>query len=316
MPDPSTPDEPPAASSPSGDAAEDPSTAPGPEPEAPAARPSAGWRSWAVAGAAAGVVVVAGIFLTRGKGDDGTPVQASASQGQTSDGGGQGGLALAMRGAQGKITKIDGPTLTLSATDRDGATSTVTVTTDEDTTFTDVVDGTAADVHRGDHVLVLGAVADGKVTAQRLTDNGDQDLADGFQRRGTGNGGGDLAPPGGFSPPEGFIPPEGAGDGQALGGATFGTVTQVDGDEITVSTQGDQSVVVTVDGDTEITVTKDISLDDLETGDEVRAEGERDGDTVAADAIRRGEGGFFAGGPGGGFRRSGDGSGSSTASAS
>ena len=60
------------------------------------------------------------------------------------------------RGAQGKITAINGTTLTLDSTDFSGATSTVTVTTDADTKVTETVSGSVSDVAVGDNVLVVG----------------------------------------------------------------------------------------------------------------------------------------------------------------
>jgi hypothetical protein len=267
-------------------------------PETPvASEPPKGpsWRSWAVAGAACGVVVVVGILLTRDHGDGATPLQAtSVSPDQQV---GPDGRSFADPGALGEITAIDGSTITLRST-RPGRSDSeeVTVETDDDTRFTDVVDGSLADVHDGDHLVVRGVDGDddtdGEVVAASITDNGDEEL-----------GGGVLGGPGSFRTegggpvdgtmvlPEGATPPDGPPDGSThiLSRITAGTVTKVDGDQITLrAPQGDE-VVVRTTTDTEVKVLEEIGIHDLRRGDEVRVTGERDDDVVTATSVRRGD---------------------------
>jgi hypothetical protein len=241
------------------------------------------------------MVVVVGVLLTRDRGDDGSaPLQAGAS---TPDQLGPTGRSFSDHGAQGEITEVDGSTLTLRST-RPGSSEaeTVTVETDGDTTFTDLVDGSIGDLHTGDNVLVRGVDGDddtdGRLAAASITDNGDQDPGaavlggpGGFRTEGGG------PPDGAIVVPEGAAPPEGGPDGgtRMLARITAGTITEVDGDRITVETPEGDQVVVTTTSDTDVRVQEEIGLGDLEEGDDVRVVGERDGDVVTASSVRRGE---------------------------
>ena len=77
----------------------------------------------------------------------------------------------------------------------------------------------------------------------------------------------------------------------------MGEITAIDGDRITVETPFDEEIVVTVADDTEVKVTEEISIDDLEEGDEIRVIGDREDDVVSADSVRRGDAPMVFGGP-------------------
>jgi hypothetical protein len=69
-----------------------------------------------------------------------------------------------------------------------GQTSTVKVTTSDDTVVTETTQGAVSDVKAGDHVAVVGDTTNGTVTARRIMDTGD--LADaGFGPRSSTRGG-------------------------------------------------------------------------------------------------------------------------------
>ena len=84
---------------------------------------------------------------------------------------------------------------------------------------------------------------------------------------------------------------------EVLNRITMGEITAIDGDRITVETPFDEEIVVTVADDTEVKVTEEISIDDLEEGDEIRVVGDREDDVVSADSVRRGDAPMVFGGP-------------------
>ncbi len=89
--------------------------------------------------------------------------------------------------------------------------------------------------------------------------------------------------------------------GAAAGGATFGTVKQVDGSTVTIETPDGQTKKVTTTGGTEIRVLKEGTVGDLATGTQITVTGtERDDGTIEATAITSGLRGFGRGPAGGG----------------
>jgi hypothetical protein len=274
---------------------------PGPA-QAPAGPPhpkTAGWKSWAAAGGVAALVVVGGVVATRHHGSSSpAAVQASStpSQGAT----GAQGQGFANRGAQGTIASIKGSTLTVDATDRSGATSTVTVSTSKATTYTDAVAGKVSDLAVGDTVLVRGADTNGAVTATSVTEGAT------ISRGGFAGGGGTPPTGAGNGPPAGATPPngqpgaggQGGPGGFAGGGFTAGSIASINGDTFTVKAADGTQVVVTTTADTTVTVTKKISFADLKKGDNVAVVGQRTDNAVTATSVRRGQLGGFGGGPG------------------
>ena len=232
-------------------------------------------------GAAAALALVGGgigVAAMSGATDANRPTVAAAAAAQAEDDGSApatcepgGGMR---RGAGGTISAIDGSTLTLEG--REG--EAVTVTTTDETTVRDAAEGAVPDIAEGDHVVVMGAEADGAVTAVRVVDLGELDPeAD--------------RPEGAPAPPEGEAPtpPEGAPDGGRPGRPTAGTVASVDGATFTVTTAEDETVTVTTTDETEVTVVTEIAVSDLAVGDEIRVGGEVTDGTVAADRITRGD---------------------------
>ena len=298
MSDPTAPDLPALPPEPEGAPQSEgsPASAPDPTPS-PEGKPAAGWKGWVAAGAACGVVVVGGIYVTRD--DDPAAVDTTAPQGQVDSFGGPG------RGAFGEVTDIDGSTITLTSSipGDDGEESEVTVETDDDTTFTDVVDGEVGDLAVGDSIVVSGEVAEGAVTAESVTEQGDDELGSGPMRSGDApvlqegevpDDGSIRVFPGGQAPSGGMAPADGM---EVLNRITMGEITAIDGDRFTVETPFDEEIVVTVDADTEVRVTEEISIDDLEEGDEIRVVGDREDDVVSADSVRRGDAPMVFGGP-------------------
>lgn len=294
-----------------------------------------GLTSWIGAGVAAAALVVGGAVVIGRSGPvaaDADPAAATTAATSASESGSSTGSATsgpgdasgsgspsrpsdaagpeAMRppGGAGAITAIDGTTLTLAATDPSGAETTLTVTTDDTTTYTEVVAGAVPDLAVGDHVVVMGEADDTgtAVTAAAIVDRGDQAPLGG---RGGGMPGG--APPEGMAPPEGVVPPEGMAppegmtppDG-AVGHArpTMGTITAIDGATVTVEDEDGSAVTVTTTADTQVSVIRAITFADLRVGDSVRVHGESDGTTVTAVAVQRGDltAGPMMGGHGGG----------------
>ena len=87
-----------------------------------------------------------GIVLTQHHGSSSSSTVAAAST-QGGAGGGAGGLAS--RGAQGTVDSIKGSTLTVTSTQPDGTTSTVSVATTGKTVYTDTVTGKVSDLKVG-----------------------------------------------------------------------------------------------------------------------------------------------------------------------
>jgi hypothetical protein len=231
----------------------------------------------------------------------------SQSESQATATGGANGFRSG-RGTRGTITGVDGSTITVDATDANGGSSTVEVTTDSDTRVTEAVAGTVSDIAVGDTVMVEGSTSGTSIAATAIRDVGDQAIGAGAMgaqppddgSAPTGAPGGGEMPNGGQAPSgdqSGQVPPNGRPGG---GQGTFGTVTAVDGSTITIEMQDGTTMTVSTASDTTVTVTREISVADLVTGDTISVTGTTSGSTVAATSIRRGEiGGGFGAPPGG-----------------
>ena len=106
--------------------------------------------------------------------------------------------------------------------------------------------------------------------------------------------GGGRLPGGGQFPGQGGgqFPGQGGGQGGAFPGAdaTFGTITAVAGDSITLETANGEVITVRIGDETAIQVTDQGSIADLAEGDTVVVAGERQGETVDADTINEAAG--------------------------
>jgi hypothetical protein len=282
------------------------------------------------------VVLAAGVGVAAGRmgGDSDDSTAAASADGGDDGGGAQAGPGPQAGGRQpgvsGTITAVDGSTFTVS-TSEDG---TVEVSTTDETTFSETLEGSSDDLAVGDHVSVVGgSEGDGStVTAGQVIDAGDnEDLLGGGGAFGGGGGGGQFGgggdPPEGFdpnnppedfeppegvdpnNPPEDFEPPEGVdpddlpqgapgGGGPGAGGFTTGTIASTDGDSFTVTTDDGETVTVTLSSDSTVLLVRELSVDDLAVDDEVTVVGEAADDAVTATSVRRGDAGF---GFGGGF---------------
>jgi hypothetical protein len=252
------------------------------------------------------VVLAAGVGVAAGRmgGDSDDSTAAASADGGDDGGGAQAGPGPQAGGRQpgvsGTITAVDGSTFTVS-TSEDG---TVEVSTTDETTFSETLEGSSDDLAVGDHVSVVGgSEGDGStVTAGQVIDAGDnEDLLGGGGAFGGGGGGGQFG--GGGDPPEGFDPddlPQGApgGGGPGAGGFTTGTIASTDGDSFTVTTDDGETVTVTLSSDSTVLLVRELSVDDLAVDDEVTVVGEAADDAVTATSVRRGDAGF---GFGGGF---------------
>jgi Domain of unknown function (DUF5666) len=282
-----------------------PTMTPGPSAEPP--KPSAR-KQW-IAAAVGGVIVIAGalIGMQLMKSDSSgsaTPTESNTSASGAAD---TTQRPAGMPGTRGTITSIDGATLTVENDDGD----TVTVTTDDDTTVTKTEEGAVADIAVGDNLLVTGATSGSQTAAERIVDNGTEELGGGF-RGGGPPGDGDF-PDGGQLPNGGQLPERGElpDGGQLPDGGSFtppvmGSVTSIDNGTITLETSEGETVTVTTSSSTEVSVRHSIEVGDLEEGDTVVAIGETSGNEVAATTISVGDAGGFGpgggfGGPGGGF---------------
>lgn len=280
-------------------------------------RTGSGWVTWAVAAGVVGVVVAGGIFLL-GRGEESTAANDQVLA-QAFGPGAPGG------GTNGTITTIDGDVLTVESQGFAGpygasgttGTSSVSVQTDADTVVTASVEGSLDDLAEGDQVIVIGETADdGTVAATSVAEAGDVGDVGDVGVPGSGQDGlpGGQAPPDGAGygqPPTGQFPgapgdgsTSGAGTppqgGAFAGGApTFGTITAVDADGLTLETADGSTVTVTTSADTTVTVSQELTVADLEVGDQVQVQGDgSSSDPVVATSIRVGDGGFAGfGGP-------------------
>lgn len=228
----------------------------------------------------------------------GSPNPAAASQGQAS--GGQGGNAAGTRGAgsarsgapaaggdaggtlaagtaangrqggafssvTGRVTKLDGTTMSVQQSDN--ATVTVTVTTTTDTAIRKLVAATFADLKMGDTVSVDGSkIGDTAVTAKTITSLGST-AATGAGNRGQGASvgtGGD-----GASPP-----------------VAFGQIKSVTGSSLAIQGVDGSAITVTTNAGTTVRVQQPGALSDIKMGDILVIQGEKMADnTVVARSI-------------------------------
>lgn len=245
------------------------------------------WRSWLVAGALSAAIVAAGLAVVSdgGTSDDGTTT-GNDTDGQTVGPGG----GLGLEGAAGEVTEIDGSTLTIKTIRPFGESSSVSVTTDDDTEVTETADGDVSDLSVGDEVVVVGDETDGVIAAESVSEGVGDIIVEGP----TGPDGrfdneGGL--PDDVEPPDGAVVERdlGSSDGGAEG-LTAGQITSVDGTTLTLKADDGDSVTVVTDDETSVTVTEARSVDDIEVGDDVFVTAE-DGDdpddgSIAATSIR------------------------------
>ena len=253
--------------------------------------------------------------------DDGTPADSTAAAAGTDDnatatdpatgengapsGDSRGQLGFGGPGASGEVTAVDGSTITLEQVGQDGTITETAVETSDDTTVTAVVDGTLDDLTVGDEVIVNGGTDGDAATSIAEAGAGGmvfrggaggQPPTDGEFPAGGPPGDGqfpDGPPPAdgqfpGGQPPAG-VAPDGSGGPGGLGGPggsmAFGTITEVGDGSITIEDADGASIVITVDDTTEIRVSQDRSVDDIEVGDTIRAQGETTDSTLTADSI-------------------------------
>lgn len=226
--------------------------------------------------ATAGAVLMIATLAACGSGGDpeATDVDPQDSA-PTVRGGGPGGTPP---GAAGEVADVSGRTAQVQ-----GPTGQVAVTWTGDTTFTEEVDATLADVTVGACVLVTGADdTDAEATeVTAATVRIDEPADDGGCGFGAGGPGGDGERPEGA--PSDL--PSGAPDGVRRGFGTVGQVSAVSDDAFSVTSQrpGDEDpveVTVTVDGDTALTTTAAAKASAVEVGRCVVARG--DGDDTGA----------------------------------
>lgn len=118
-------------------------------------------------------------------------------------------------------------------------------------------------------LLLVGGFVGGYLTKDATSGDNDVRAGGTFTRMG-GPGGGQAGPGGG---PKNL---------------TIGTITKVDGNTVTIKTTSGSTVKATIGSDTNVNVTKTGSVKDLAKGDEIVVNGQRDGDTIAAEFVSKG----------------------------
>ena len=198
------------------------------------------------AGAGVGVNV-----LTSDKDSDDSAATQDAAQPQQ--------LGAFQRPTSGTITEIGDGTLKVKTRDND----TVDVKKGDDTTVTEVKEGSVDDLKVGDRVQVMGDTI--VVGDEGFGGSVPPDMPEGG--------------PQGTPPGQGQGPEQGQGQGQRQdqgqppGDRTFGTIKAVDDDTFTVEIQGGDTTTVTLDDDTTIQVVEEIEWSDLKVGDQVMVRG-------------------------------------------
>lgn len=275
-----------------------------PEESPPASRPA--WFAWAV-GAGIVAIAVGAFFVTKAVAGGGSSPAAASTGNSNSNAGNGSSFQSRFPGASGRITAIDGSTLTL----QDRQNRSVKVTTTGGTRVTLEKTVAVSDIAKGDRISVTGKRSGTTIAATRVA------IADLQATAPDGNGAQGGATPGygpqGFGPngfggrqrgegppvtdangnPTGVAPD--VTNGRTRGDFAFGTVTSIVGDKITISGFDGSSITVTTTSST--TVTKNVpgSFSDLEVGQNVRAIGTTGSDgTVAATSISEGADGFAA----------------------
>ncbi len=274
-----------------------------PTETAPKKRPA--WFGWAIGGLVV-VVAAAGFFIAKAVSGGSSPAAASTGNTPTANGGsGQNGYFQGrFPGAAGKITAINGTTLTL----QDQQNQSVKVTTSSSTRITVSKTVAVSDIAKGDRITATGTQSGTTVAATRITI---ADLQGGNSQRTGGPGGfnGEGGPPpGGFNGQGG--PPVTDANGNPTGNASGstnqrpsgfagGTVTDINGGTITISSFDGSTMTVTTTSSTTVTKSVQGSFSDLKVGQTVRAMGNTSSDgAVAATSINEGMGGFGAFGGG------------------
>jgi hypothetical protein len=189
----------------------------------------------------------------------------------------------------------------------------VKVTTDSSTRIMIQKTVAVSDIAKGDRISVTGSQSGTTIAASRISI---MDLRLGVPGRGfqggstPGTGSGTNGPQNGFGS-GGFNgqggPPSTDANGNPAGGANrrppggfaFGTVTDVAGGTITISSFNGSTTTVTTTSSTTVTKSVQGSFGDLKVGQNIRASGTTGSDgTVAATTINEGSGGFgfFGGG--------------------
>jgi hypothetical protein len=254
-------------------------------------------------------MAAAGFFIAKAVSGGSSPAAASTGNTPTANAGnagnGQNGSFQGrFPGAAGKITAINGTTLTL----QDQQNQSVQVTTTGSTRITVSKTVAVSDIAKGDRITVTGTQSGTTVAATRITI---ADLQGGNSQRTGGPGrfnGEGGPPPGGFNGQGG--PPVTDANGNPTGNASGstnrrpsgfagGTVTSVNGGTITISSFDGSTMTVTTTSSTTVTKSVQGSFSDLKVGQTVRAMGSTGSDgTVAATSINEGMGGFGAFGGG------------------
>ncbi len=313
--------------------------APDDEGDHPDRRHKPSMRAWIAGGVGAAVLAVGGIVGIHAASSS---AQTASSNGAAQGPGGMGqgpggGQGFGGRGTVGKITKIDGSTLTVaetqmgppgsSSSSSSSSSTTVTVKTSGSTTVTQTTTGSLSDIKVGDHVQVMGTGSSTAITAVRITDGASDSTSGG----GFGGGFGGGTPPGASGSStngqsasgqsaQGRSGQSTSGQGQAGGGGfgpggasgmtgASGTVVSIDGSTITLTATDGSSVTVTTSSSTTVELVTQSSVSKLAVGDTVMVQGTTSGSTVTATEIREGQFGFgrpddaagagAAGGPGG-----------------
>jgi hypothetical protein len=280
--------------------------------------PRPGWYPWAI-GIGVVVVAVAAFFVTKSIAGSGgsSPAAATTGNGANSNGGpsgyggpsGSGNFQGRFPGVGGQIAAIDGTTLTV----KNRQNQSVKVTTGSSTRITIQKAVAVSDIAKGDRISVSGTQSGTTIAAARISI---MDLQLGAPGRGfqggstPGSGSGANGPQrrfgsGGFNG-EGGPPstdangnPTGDANRRPLGGFAFGTVTDVAGGTITISSFDGTTTTVTTTPSTTVTKSVQGSFGDLKIGQNIRAVGTTGSDgTVAATTVNEGAGGFgfFGGG--------------------
>ena len=136
-------------------------------------------------------------------------------------------------------------------------------------------------------VILVGSVAAIGYFYGRSVGNGDTGVTvqqAGAGRQFQGQQGGQFTPPGGALP--GGLPQASGGAGTAVPGrgATMGTIKEICGNTLIVTT-ADSEVQVDIGADTQITGTAQVALTDLKTGQRISVVGQAFGSTVTANSI-------------------------------
>lgn len=155
----------------------------------------------------------------------------------------------------GRVTKIDGTTLSLLQSDN----ATVSVATNTDTAVRKLVTGALTDLKSGDVVMVDGSkTGDTAYMAKTITSLASP----------TGSGGSGQRPPGAQGSPA------------ASGGAVIGQIKSLDGATMMLQLGDGATVTVTTNASTVIRTQQPGALSDIKMGDFLVVQGEKTSDTA------------------------------------